>query len=134
MKSGTSGSVHDNPKNAIGAITGKNGNGSAESGVLNGTTRNAVGMTMQVHSAPRGINIEEHREGIAGLKGSEGTTGLKTVTSAGNAGLRAATSPPGILNGRGVARSGTSLTALGGAPKSVPGSLSGSDFRAKHQQ
>jgi len=132
MKTGIS-SVHDNSKNAIGAATGNNGKAGAEPGVVNGTTRNAVGMTIEVHPAAHGTNIEEHREGIAGLKGREGITGLKAAIPPGNTGLMAATSPPGILNGRGVARPGTGLTILGGAPKTVPGALSGSDFRPKHQ-
>jgi len=134
MKNGTSSSVHDNSKNAIGATTANNGNGGAESGVVNSSTRDAVGMTIQVHPAPHGTNVEEQRQGIAGLKGREGITGLKTAIPPGDTGLKAAASPPGILNGRGTPRSGTSLTLLGGAPKTVPGSLSGSDFHPKHQQ
>jgi hypothetical protein len=120
--------------NAVGAATGNNNAGKPESGVANSTTRNAVGMTIPVHSNPHGENIDEHREGIAGLKAREGITGLKTAVPPGNTGLMAATSPPGILNGRGTPRPGTGLTTLGGVPKIVPGSLSGSDFHPKHQQ
>ena len=123
--------VHNN---AIGAAAGNNNAGKPESGVANGTTRNAVGMTIQLHPTPHGENIDERREGIAGLKAREGITGLKTAAPPGNTGLMAATSPAGILNGRGTAHPGRSLTALGGAPKSVAGALSGSDFHSKHQQ
>ena len=134
MKNRASSTVHDSTKNALGETTVNNGNGNVESSVVNGSTRNAVGMTIQVHPAPHSANIDEHREGIAGVKAREGIAGLKTAVPPGNAGLMAATSPPGILNGRGAPRLGTSLSVLGGAPKTVPGSLSGSDFHPKHQQ
>lgn len=117
----SSGGVHGN---AIGAANANGNMGNSMAGFVNGTARNAVGLTVQVHPGAHGLNVDEPREGIAALK---------AAAAPGGRGLMAAPNT-GILNGRGVARPGTTLTALGGPPKTVPGVLSGSDFRSKHQQ
>ena len=131
---GSATNVHDNIKNSIGAAAANGNMGGPGSGVVNGTVRNAVGMTVPAHPGAHGINADERREGIAGLKAREGITGLKAAAAPGGTALPAPASPPGILNGRGMARPGTSLSVLGGAPKTVPGMLSGSDFHSKHGQ
>lgn len=138
IRNGTGGgaltSVHDNTKNSVGAAAANGNVGGPGSGVVNGTVRNAVGLTVQAHLNAHGITADVHREGIAGLKAREGITGLRAAVAPGSTALPAAVSPPGILNGHGTARPGTSLSVLGGAPKTVPGMLSGSDFHAKHGQ
>lgn len=135
MRNGASSpSLHDNSKNAIGAGTGNNGVGSPESGVINGTAKNAVGMTVPAHPNAPETNADERREGVTGLKAREGIAGLKAVAAPGGAELTHAGPLPGVLNGRGMTRPGMALSVLGGPPKIVPGALSGSDFHPKHQQ
>lgn len=123
----TSSGVHDNVKNAIGAAPANGSIGNPKSGAINGTTvRNAVGMIVEVHPGAHGIGgVDPHSGG--------NPNGLKTGVSPSSTGFTVAAPPTGILNGRGFVRPGTSLTALGGPPKSAPGSLNGSDFHSKHQ-
>lgn len=125
IKTGSSGTVSGGVHgNAIGAANANGNMGNPMAGVINGTARNAVGLTVQVHPGARALNVDEPREGIAALK---------AAAAPGGRGLMAAPNT-GTLNGRGMApRPGTSLSLLGGPPKTVPGALSGSDFRSKHQ-
>ena len=127
MKSPTGSSAPSNAqgsaKNAI-AATPAASTGDLKSGIINGSARNALGIPVQVHPGAHGINADERREGV---------TGLTSAVPPGTRGLTAAAPPPGVINGRPIARPGTGLTALGGPARTVPGSLGGSDFRSKHQ-
>jgi len=124
IKNSAGANVRDHARNAIGAASAHDGLGGPKSGISNGmvTVRNAIGMTTEVRPSAHGIGVDERAGGIAGLK-----TGISPSI----AGLKTAAAPAGILNGRGMARAGMSLTTLGGPAKNVSGVLNGSDFRAK---
>lgn len=119
--------AHDNAKNAIGVGTPNSRIGTSPAAVVNGVARNAIGMATEFHPSAHGLGVGERRAGGAGVARAIELTGV----SPGSAGLKIGAPSPGILNGRGMARPGTSLAALGGPPKNVPGVLSGSDFHSK---
>lgn len=123
IKNATGAGVHGNAsRNAIGAANANGNIGEPKADVINGTARNAIGLTVQVHPSAHGTNVNDGRGGVAGLK---------TGVSPSSTGLKAAALPTGILNGRGMSRPGTGLTALGGPAKSATGVLNGSDFHPK---
>jgi len=109
----------DNQRNANGAVSGHGGVGNPRAGIINHAAKNATGLTTQVHANAHGINSDDHT--IAGQKLA---VPLSRTASIGGPALA------GVINARGAGRQ----SALGGPPKSVSGTLSGSDFRPKHQQ